>query len=622
MMKYGLITLLLLSACQNPPVEPVVFQPGAGSETHWLEPCVSDAACDVGQCICRICTVVCDPSTVCNGEAQPARCTAIDSDAAQLQCGAEIPQAICLPECGPDVECSRGGHCVQGSCVGRSTEQAITLPGQPKVDYLFVIDDSGSMCEEQDNLARNFARISAQIAQTDYRIAVVSADLYADDAGQFLVRPAAPVPSLNCTDENGNPQAPNTADCSELVQSGLKPILKPDDIAQDDLATAFRCLATLGTSGDGFEKGLEAMRTALWCGGPNADKFGACCADGKYDPQCNGSAGLPEFLRPDASLVVAFISDENDCSAPMDNPTLATRAICKHGLLDSDQDGIPDAFQDPILCPDGEEECARRECPDQDFATCMMRCEISRSENSNCEWFSDNLTSIADYRDFLLQFKGADRIAIWAIAGEEKYTASGDPLRYTPGLPSNPECDPDSDQFNPNISLDICCPDGQCQGRIQPSCESSNGTGFAGYRYAELADAFLLSCGPEDGCSICVDDFGAVLPQTYEQTVGALYTTMCLERAPICAVAVGDELRTCRTAEERADRRNYSIEVTVSCLSTPAEGGECAELVSSHALPPDAWQLEATPNCPGRAAVRLNEAAPAGGTVQVVYISN
>ena len=71
-----------------------------------------------------------------------------------------------------------------------------TLPAKTKIDFLFVIDDSGSMCEEQANLSRNFSAFSdflfVELGQsTDYRIAVTSTDILEEQGGngRFLTGP-------------------------------------------------------------------------------------------------------------------------------------------------------------------------------------------------------------------------------------------------------------------------------------------------------------------------------------------------------------------------------------------------------------------------------------------------
>lgn len=225
--------------------------------------------------------------------------------------------------------------------------QENSLPAKTKIDFIVVMDNSGSMCEEQDNLGANFSTFSTflydQLGDSaDYRIAVVSTDMHSADKGKFLAKPANPVPSLNCTDAEGNPEAPDTEDCFG-EDSDLPLIIKSDNISsRDDLERKFRCLATLGTGGDGFEKGLEAMRLGLSCNGPNRAKFGECCVEQSannwvYNPACEIPEGVedPEFLRPDAVLVVLFLTDEDDCSDPASNPGASRRAICKYGAAES-----------------------------------------------------------------------------------------------------------------------------------------------------------------------------------------------------------------------------------------------------------------------------------------------
>ena len=63
---------------------------------------------------------------------------------------------------------------------------------------------------------------------------------------------------------------------------------------------AFSCLATVGTSGCGFEHQLASAAVSLGFRGTT--------------PAANVG-----FLRPDAFLAVAFITNEDDCSAPPDS---------------------------------------------------------------------------------------------------------------------------------------------------------------------------------------------------------------------------------------------------------------------------------------------------------------
>lgn len=130
------------------------------------------------------------------------------------------------------------------------------------VDILWVVDNSVSMQNEQENVARGFADFTAQLDTTtmDVQLAVVSTNMDASnpDAGVLL----------------GNP-----------------PVLTP---AVPGFADAFRARVRMGTNGSDKEKGLEAALTAL--ASPLAD---------------TRNAG---FLREEAMLNIVILSDENDCS--------------------------------------------------------------------------------------------------------------------------------------------------------------------------------------------------------------------------------------------------------------------------------------------------------------------
>jgi hypothetical protein len=79
-----------------------------------------------------------------------------------------------------------------------------------------------------------------------------------------------------------------------------------------DLPTAFNCMAAVGDQGCGFEHVLESVYKAL------------------HDP-------VPEnagFLRSDALLVVLFMTEEDDCSAPPDSD-LFELSTANYGVLDS-----------------------------------------------------------------------------------------------------------------------------------------------------------------------------------------------------------------------------------------------------------------------------------------------
>ena len=462
------------------------------------------------------------------------------------------------------------------------------LPAKTKLDFLFVIDNSSSMGEEQQALAQNFRTFSDFLFDelqeaADYRIAVTNTgmfnetlDLPSDRAGctandtadgRFLYEPANPMrpvysPSIQVNGELLDPSPPImplTADCAEsspivisskdiedraLNELPAAPIDDPDcaDPASPAcekvrrkllLEKEFRCHSTLGTEGCSVEKGLEAMRTALSCSGPNAELFKTCCIGynendpsqnlrSTYDPLCvydeNDEATAPKFLRPDATLVIIFISDENDCSTPEDNPFASTRFICQPGWgLDDNGDGIPDVYDrcglDPSRCFDLE--CGPYRA--QGAQVCHdKRCEVPNYNGLGCEYnAAQSLVSISEYRDFLLKLKARpiDQLLVATIVGFRQYLTdingelvldgSQNPqvLSYSSEVPLD-EC---RGLSGPEVFTDRCCPNGVCRtNQIKYSCDlikrrpvDCAQLGESSEECVDFCDVDLMSCGLE-----------------------------------------------------------------------------------------------------------------------------
>ena len=150
----------------------------------------------------------------------------------------------------------------EGTWETENTDYFTQIPGN-KVDLLFVVDESASMCGEQNNLADGFGYLTSLAAQwgNDYQIGITTTNIDAenDEVGYLF----------------GNP-----------------PI-----ITKDSLSSFGPNIEDVGCSGSGAqEAGLEAGRRAL-------------------SPPLTDAGGFNEgFLRPDAALEVVFVSDEEDQS--------------------------------------------------------------------------------------------------------------------------------------------------------------------------------------------------------------------------------------------------------------------------------------------------------------------
>ncbi|MCL4228273.1 MAG: hypothetical protein KJZ91_27725 [Myxococcales bacterium] len=154
-----------------------------------------------------------------------------------------------------------------------------------KMDIIFVIDDSGSMEQEQTNLRTNFPMFASvlnsyQIStgeQLDYRAAVTTTGVTASGT-QVLPPPFSTSLPFNQTGQDGR---------FRQVSGMTRPWLERDD---PNMAQTFGQAATVGINGPGLEMQLRAMELAI-------------------QPSTN-----PGFVRDDALLGIVILTDEDDCS--------------------------------------------------------------------------------------------------------------------------------------------------------------------------------------------------------------------------------------------------------------------------------------------------------------------
>jgi hypothetical protein len=210
---------------------------------------------------------------------------------------------------------------IPGGCT--TTDGACNL-----LDILFVIDNSGSMGEEQTNLAANFPYLiqkirdlkdkNGELVNADVNIMVTTTDFghplctpfQKDD---YMPAKGAPI-NTACTDrlERFNPIAdgvPVPQACTNASSMGAAAV--PDgpyihfdvdsnnvvggDGMSDPVANALACIGPQGIDGCGMEADLETMLQAL-------------------DPNKPWNTGNTPFLRVGAVLAIVMITDEEDCA--------------------------------------------------------------------------------------------------------------------------------------------------------------------------------------------------------------------------------------------------------------------------------------------------------------------
>lgn len=228
--------------------------------------------------------------------------------------------------------------------------------GCQKIDFLFVVDNSGSMGDEQQNLVNSFDGFIDSIQNTvkanDYHIMVIDTDA-ADSFLQecFVLCTLLP----ECQGYPCN-MLPVPEGCDASLGAGLlkNPQNQPCGVAGDkrymvdgqpNLASTFSCLGKVGTNGDGSERPMEAMVTAITA----LNKPGGC------------NEG---FVRPDALLVVTFITDEEDEGKSNGGPAgwqaslVAAKVGVEKSIVVLGLIGDPD--QPNAVCPMGQAQPSPR----------------------------------------------------------------------------------------------------------------------------------------------------------------------------------------------------------------------------------------------------------------------
>ncbi|MEM1009256.1 MAG: vWA domain-containing protein, partial [Myxococcota bacterium] len=169
--------------------------------------------------------------------------------------------------------------------------------GEPKVDILFVIDNSGTMTEEQAKLRNNFKSFIEDLVDSsvsDFQIGIITPDM-----------------------DNENQKG-------KLIAKGQNAkILSLKNLTSDSMIKAFTENADVGSNGAPYEKHFEAIQAAL-------------------SPQMLGPGGANEgFLRRGSLLAIIIVSDEDDCShdGELDENKFSETCFTPPGINFRDLDG-------------------------------------------------------------------------------------------------------------------------------------------------------------------------------------------------------------------------------------------------------------------------------------------
>ena len=221
-----------------------------------------------------------------------------------------VALSLLAAACGPS---SRNGNGDDDD--GTGGDGGTQMMGTPhecnRMDIVFVVDDSGSMAEEQSNLATNFPMFANLLSQyttsdgqkLDYRVAITTTGR---PENYMIV-----VPGFGTLPESEDgPDGKFMANCNSS-----KAWVESADGAAGN--TVMSCRANVGTGGASIEMPMLMAKHALSAPdstGPNAG-----------------------FIRSDALLATVMITDEDDQSYEGDNFTCDENGNCPINWQPADQ---------------------------------------------------------------------------------------------------------------------------------------------------------------------------------------------------------------------------------------------------------------------------------------------
>jgi hypothetical protein len=216
-------------------------------------------------------------------------------------------------------------------CLVSGVVAEVEVANVDKIDLLFMVDNSHSMLDEQNSLAREIPDLIRILTSgdrdldgeqdfppaKDLHIGVISSDLGLPGVSDYE--------GCSGLGDNGELRSmPSTTDDPSCSATQLSPPFLTYNKANGDdaekLIQDFACIAKLGTGGCGFEQQLESALKAVWPGNDSVVKF-------VTDPTGKGSSGNAgpgfangDFIRNDPNegpslIAIVLVTDEEDCSS-------------------------------------------------------------------------------------------------------------------------------------------------------------------------------------------------------------------------------------------------------------------------------------------------------------------
>lgn len=173
-------------------------------------------------------------------------------------------------------------NCYNGTSL-KSMQQSVQVKSNVDVDILFVVDNSGSMQEEQVGIGNKINGFLDKIKYLNWQIALTTTD-------DRATTPDAGGTDRAWSDGNFRPFGNDT---------GSMYIMRSSQVSAANAQSLLSGAIQVGTKGSGTERGINSSYRAV-------ERF--------------SQPGMQrDFFRPNARLAVVLISDEDECSTGLAN---------------------------------------------------------------------------------------------------------------------------------------------------------------------------------------------------------------------------------------------------------------------------------------------------------------
>ncbi len=224
-------------------------------------------------------------------------------------------------------------ECTRVTPTGIDYEHRVSAPGK-NVDILFVVDNSGSMSFEQNEIANRFNGFLAQLdgKEMNYHIAMTTTDISSSSNPSRSINKNGVLQDgklLQLVDSNGNGtgQYIIKRDQSNREELFEKTIMRPETLACENWLNSFN------SGSDPLTRVNEREAAIANC--PSFDERGIVAAGKAVERNEHG------FLRRNAHTAIVIISDEDERSVGADGVADSRYANAKYGIETEDR---PEVF--------------------------------------------------------------------------------------------------------------------------------------------------------------------------------------------------------------------------------------------------------------------------------------